>query len=338
MRVLLTGGAGFVGHHVVEHFLKNTDWDLVVMDRLSYASNGLDRLRDIEAFDDKRVLTLTADFSKPVGEGLGQEIGNVDIIIHLGANSHVDDSIKNPVKFVDDNVMGTVQMLEFARTLPDLKKFIYFGTDEVYGSAPEGTYYREGDRFNPGNPYSASKAAAECFCYAYSNTYNLPIQITNTMNVIGERQHSEKFVPMIIRKVIDGETVDIHSNSDRTKAGSRFYIHARNVADALFYIISNTEETLDNYDSGKGKYNIVGELELDNLELAKLIAKHIGKELKYEMVDFHSSRPGHDLRYALDGAKMGELGWIPPKDFVESLHSTIDWTIKNDKWLKLQEK
>ena len=195
-------------------------------------------------------------------------------------------------------------MLEWCRNLKHLKKFIHFSTDEVYGTAPKGIDYKEGDRLNPGNPYSASKAAQESICRAYANTYKLPIMITNTMNVIGERQDKEKFVPLVIDKVLSGETVTIHSDKERKESGTRFYIHARNVADAMHFLLINETETLDNVDASKGQYNIVGEREISNLELATLIAGVIGKPLKYEMVDFHSSRPGHDLRYALSGVKM----------------------------------
>jgi len=334
-RVIVTGGNGFVGSHLVEHLLKNTDWKLLVIDKLSYASTGHDRLRDIDAFDDKRVSIFTTDLNLPFGEGMIKELGDVNMILHLAADSHVDNSITNPVPFCQNNFNSTLYLLEYARSLPNLEKFVYFSTDEVYGTAPVGTNYKEGDRFNPGNPYSASKASAECLCYAYSNTYKLPIIITNTMNVIGERQHPEKFVPLVISKILKGDVVTIHSDKTKTKAGSRFYIHARNVADGLLYILNNIDETLDNIDASKGKFNIVGEAEMDNLALAQLIAKILGKELKYEMTDFHSSRPGHDLRYALDGNKMSKLGWEHPRKLEESLKKTIDWSLENTKWLKL---
>ena len=334
-KVILTGANGFIGHHVLEHFLKNTDWEVYCLDKLSYASSGHDRIRDIKAFDDKRVKIFTTDLCMPFPEGLVHELGDIEYIFHLAADSHVDNSISNPVPFVQNNVNSTLYLLEYAKNLKSLKKFVYFSTDEVYGSAPEGTNYVEGARFNCGNPYSASKAAGETICQAYSNTYGLPIIVTNTMNVVGERQHPEKFVPMIIRKVLAGESVTIHSNADRTKAGSRFYIHARNVADALLYIIYNTTETLDNYEASLGKFHIVGEREFDNLELAQTIAGILGKELKYEMVDFHSSRPGHDLRYAMDGHKMKGLGWSHPMAINESLEKTIKWTLENDRWLNI---
>jgi dTDP-glucose 4,6-dehydratase len=146
------------------------------------------------------------------------------------------------------------------------------------------------------------------------------------MNVIGERQHPEKFVPLVIDKVLKGEVVTIHADETKTKAGTRFYIHARNVADAIYFLIKNSNERLDNIDASKGQYNIVGELEIDNLSLARMIAYILEKELKYEMVDFHSSRPGHDLRYALDGFKT-KLEWKIPKDFDETLKNTVLWTI-----------
>ena len=334
-KVILTGANGFVGHHILEHFLKNTDWDIYCLDKLGYASAGHDRIRDINAFDNKRTHIFPMDLSLPLQEGLIKELGEIEYIFHVAADSHVDNSISDPVPFVQNNVNSTLHILEYARKLWSLKKFIYFSTDEVYGSAPVGKNYKEGERFNCGNPYSASKGAAECICQSYANTYKMPIVITNTMNVIGERQHPEKYVPKVIRKVLEGETVTIHSNKDKTKAGSRFYIHARNIADALLHILDNCDETLHNYDSSIGRFNIVGEKETDNLQLAQMIADALGKELKYEMVDFHSQRPGHDLRYALDGEKMKSIGWIHPIAFEDSLQKTIKWTLENDKWLNI---
>ena len=327
-KILITGGAGFIGHHFVEFFIKNTDWDIVIFDKLTYAANGFDRLRDIECFDSSRVRIFPIDFSSKISEGIIKEVGNIDYIVNLASESHVDNSIEDPVPFIQNNINLVLNLLEWCRGLSGLKKFIQFSTDEVYGTAPEGVDYKEGDRLNPGNPYSASKAAQESICRAYANTYDLPIIITNTMNVIGERQHPEKFVPLVIRKVLNGETVTIHADQTKTKAGTRFYIHARNVADGIYYLLLNDIEKLDKIDAAKGQYNIVGELELDNLLLAQKIADIVGKELRYEMVDFHSSRPGHDLRYALSGKKLDSLGWEPPLDFYESLRKTVKWEIK----------
>jgi dTDP-glucose 4,6-dehydratase len=325
-RILITGGAGFAGHHVVEHFLKNTPWEIAILDKLNYASNGFDRLRDIEAFDDKRVFVLTADFSQPISDGIMREIGQVEFIIHMGAETHVDNSITDPLPFVISNVVGTLGMLQFARKQKDLKQFIYFSTDEVFGPAPEGTLYKEWDRYDSRNPYAASKAGGEELSMAFANTYGMPILVTHTMNLIGERQHPEKYIPMVVKKVMAGETIQVHSNPSKTKAGSRFYIHCRNMADALLFLIKQGQVQRD-------KVNIVGEKEIDNLELAQIIAGMVGKPLKYEMVDFHSSRPGHDLRYALDGSKLRAMGWKPPLNFEESLKKTVHWMIEHPDWL-----
>jgi dTDP-glucose 4,6-dehydratase len=165
-------------------------------------------------------------------------VGNVDYIFHLAAGSHVDRSIEYPMEFVLDNVVGTVNVLEFARKVPNLQKFVYFSTDEVFGPAPIGVKYKERDRYNSTNPYSASKAGGEEMCVAYENTYGLPVIITHTMNVFGERQHPEKFIPLCIRRIRDGETIHIHSNREKTKAGTRHYIHATDVADGLIKILN----------------------------------------------------------------------------------------------------
>ena len=328
-RILVTGGAGFVGHHLVEHLLRHTDWHIVVIDRLSYASNGFDRLRDIAAFDDKRVTSLAAPIDRPIAEGLEQEIGQVDFIVHMAAESHVDRSILNPLPFVQSNVMGTYYVLEFARRQQTLQKMIMFSTDEVYGPAPDGVFYSETDRHNPANPYAATKSASEMLCLAWANTYKLPVIITNTMNVYGERQHPEKFIPMTVRRVMDAERVDIHGTPDLKRAGSRFYIHGRNVADAVLFMLTEI------ITPPREAWNIVGEVEVDNLTLAQMIANVLGRQLHYRIVDFHSQRPGHDLRYALDGSKLAAAGWKPPVDFAVSLRRTVEWMVQPQhmKWL-----
>jgi dTDP-glucose 4,6-dehydratase len=328
MKILVTGGAGFIGHHFVENLLKNTDWDIVVLDKLTYAASGFDRLRDVKCFDEKRVSILTTDFTHKMPEGIIREMDAVDYIVHMGAETHVDRSIEDPEPFVYTNVVGTMHMLNFARFLKGkLKKFVYFSTDEVFGPAPVGKAYKEWDRYNSTNPYSATKAGGEELCLAYANTYGIPLIITHTMNVFGERQHPEKFIPSTISKVMKGESVIIHSDSTKTISGSRFYIHARNVASAIMFLLDKGEN--------REKYNVVGEQEVTNLALAQKIADILGKPLKYEMQDFHSSRPGHDLRYALDGEKMKSIGWEVPMFFEDSLARTIRWTLESPKWLNL---
>ena len=349
MKILITGICGFIPHHLTEHIIKNTDWEIIGLDNLTYASRGFDRLRDIKVYNDKRVKIFTHDITRPISEELLREIGEVDYILHLAANTHVDNSIIDPEPFVMTNVVGTMHMLDFARKQLNLKHFLYFSTDEIFGPAPVEVAYKEWDRYNSGNPYSASKAGGEELCLAYANTYHIPILITHTMNVFGERQHPEKFIPKVIRAALDSHIIPIHSDKTKTVAGSRMWIHARNVAAAILHLLEYTS-----HDSSivvprptywrpeyADKFNVVGEREVDNLAMAKLIHKIVmetvkeQRTFKYEMVDFHSSRPGHDLRYALDGSKMKAMGWSLPMGFEDSLRKTVEWTVQNPKWLNI---
>lgn len=324
-KILITGGCGFIGHHVVEHFYSNTDWDIIIIDKLSYASKGYDRLRSSNLLGNRRVKIFTTDISYKLSSGLIQEIGEPNYIIHMAADTHIDTSIKDPVPFIKNNVMSTVHILEYARQLAKLEKFFYFSTDEVFGAAPLGISYKENDTHNPTNPYSASKSAAEQICSAYSNTYKLPIIITNVMNAFGERQHTEKYIPKIMKYILEGKTLNIHASKDLKTIGSRFYIHCRNIASVIMFLLKN----------GKigEKYHITGEKEIDNLELAQYIAKKMNMPLKYKLINFHEDRPGHDLRYALDGTKLFNLGWKPPVNFDDSLSKTIEWTMRHKEWL-----
>jgi dTDP-glucose 4,6-dehydratase len=321
-RILVTGGAGFIGSHVVRHLLANTQAVVTIIDRLDCSGN-LNRLEK-----HPRLRVVFHDLKAPINEPVARLIGQQDAILHLAAGTHVDRSITDPLSFVMDNVVGTTNLLEFART--NGGRFLYFSTDEVFGPAAPGTAYKEWDRYNSGNPYAAAKAGAEEMVLAYANTYGLDAFVTHTMNVIGPYQHWEKFVPLVIRKVLAGETVQIHANRDRSKAGSRFYIHAHDVADAVWFLMSK---------AAKGeKYNIVGEREVDNLALAKMIAEAVGRPLFADMVDFHSSRPGHDLRYALDGSKMAGMGWTPKLNVERAVNQIVEWYLENPVWLGLEAK
>ena len=219
----------------------------------------------------------------------------------MAAETHVDNSITNPVPFVRNNIESTMTLLEFARGLPNLKAFFYFSTDEVFGSASlnfDG--FKEEDSYNPTNPYSASKASSELLCKSYFNTYKVPVIILNVMNAFGERQHPEKFIPLCIKKILSGEELTIHAYPGAEKRpGSRFYIHARNIAAAVLFLLENGVV-------GE-RYNVKGEAEVDNLELALAIGKIIGKKVKYKLDGHVETRPGHDVRYALDGSKMKSM-------------------------------
>ena len=342
-RVLITGGAGFIAHHLIYYILKTTNWDIISLDRLDYSGN-LNRLDNIlstlQGKDRARVKIVFHDLKSEINPWIRKEIGEVNIILHLAAGSHVDRSIEFPIEFVMDNVLGTANILEYARYLNNkssqFEKFVYFSTDEVFGPAPDGVNYKENDRYNSTNPYSATKAGGEELAVAYENTYNLPVIITHTMNVFGERQHPEKFIPMCIKKIRDGETVTIHSDKSKKIAGSRHYIHAEDVSEAILFLLNN--KTINEVDWGGAKcpkFNIVGAEELTNLELAQIIAKSQNKKLNYEMVDFHSSRPGHDLRYSLSGKKMKSLGWTPKIKVESRIKQVVEWSLKNSNWIEL---
>lgn len=341
-RVLITGGAGFIAHHLIDFIISNTNWEVVSLDRLDYSGN-LNRLDNILSKvsnkEKQRIKILFHDLKSEINPWIKKEIGEINVILHLAAGSHVDRSIDYPMEFVMDNVVGTANILEYARFINDsigLERFVYFSTDEIFGPAPKGVNYKENDRYNSTNPYSATKAGAEELAVAYENTYNLPVFITHTMNVFGERQHPEKFIPMCIKKIRDGETITVHSDKTKTIPGTRHYIHAKDVAEALHFLLSNNIINEVDYGGAKcPKFNIVGSEEINNLELANIIASSQGKELKYEMVDFHSSRPGHDLRYSLSGEKMKNLGWTPSIKLSDRINEVVNWSLKNPEWIEI---
>tara|TARA_B100000424_G_scaffold232791_1_gene195776 strand:+ start:10232 stop:11260 length:1029 start_codon:yes stop_codon:yes gene_type:complete len=339
-KICITGGAGFIAHHAIETILNETDWEIVTIDRIDFSGNYNRLVNILENHPEKkRVKTVWHDLKASFNPQIKSFLGNCNYVVHMAAGSHVDRSIEYPMDFVMDNVVGTVNVMDWARSLDGLDKMIYFSTDEVFGPAPKGVKYKEWDRYNSTNPYSASKAGAEELAVAYENTYKLPILISHTMNVFGERQHPEKYIPMCIRRVKNDETITVHSNSEKTEAGSRHYIHAKDVADAMLFLLNNDVKKKKSNDSCKVghniKFNIVGPEEIDNLTLANMIADCQGKKANTQMVDFHSARPGHDLRYALDGGLMKSLGWEPKLKFSERIHQVSDWFLSNSEWLDI---
>jgi len=337
---LVTGAAGFIGHHVIEGLLDSTDWNIVSLDRLDFSGNLnriQDMLKDKEEEVKRRVRIIFCDLRIPISDQLAMDIGPVDYILHLAAGSHVDRSIEHPLEFVMDNVVGTVNILDFARLhQPCLDRFVYFSTDEVFGPAPRGVAYAEYDRYNSGNPYAAAKAGGEEFAVAYENTYKMPIVVTHTMNVFGERQNPEKFIPGVVSAVRDGMQVTIHSDSSRTIPGSRHYIHVKDVVEGLRFILSLPKDYKHQGEACGAtcpKFNLVGPEEVDNLQLSNMIAAVIGKDLNYTMVDFHSARPGHDLRYAISGDLLKSLGWEPSTRLSQRIGQFTHWMLDNPRWL-----
>ena len=329
MRILITGGCGFVGHHIVEHILKNTNWEVIVLDGINYAAT-LNRVTDISVFSPERVKFVFHNLGSPINELVHSQIGKLDYVIHMAAESHVDRSLKDALPFAMSNVVGTTNLLEYIKNFqPDIKKYIGFNTDEVFGPALPGVYHSEDEKFRPSNPYAAAKGGQWCMEYAFAHAFDLPIVMVHSMNIIGERQHPEKFVPKTIRCLLKGEKILLHGVS-KGEQSSRCWIHARNVADGLMFLINNgvNNET----------YNIVGE-EQTVYEMANWICQSVrGRDLKDEDVqwlDYHSARPGHDKRYALNGNKLKQLGWVPPIILRKSIQKTVRWSLKNRDWLNI---
>ncbi len=332
-RVLLTGASGFFGSHLLRHLLANTNWEIVCI--VSWKHKGTpERLEGaLKDMDKDRVTIIRHDLEAPFTEQTKKIIGKVDYILNIASNSHVDRSITHPYDFAVGNFQLIMTMLELAREIKP-KLFLQFSTDEVYGPAPHGINFKEGERMRPSNPYSGSKAAQENMAFSYWRTFDVPVIITNTMNLIGQTQDAEKFPAKLVRKIYNGETVTIHGTPE--DIGSRYYIHARNAADAVLYIINKLPPAkyIEDLVFSPSQYNIVGETELNNLELAQMTARLMGKELKYEFEDFHKTRSGHDRRYALSGERLKNLGWQPPEGFEESWKRSIDWTLEHkNEWL-----
>lgn len=308
--ILVTGGCGFIGSHFCDVVLRTTDWDVKVVDSLTYAGD-LARLTSLSSYDEKRVDFFKHDLVyHPFGS---KTFGDVDSVIHFAAETHVDRSIKYPIKCISDNVFAAMRILEYAREAKP-RVVMMVGTDEVYGPAPEGRAFSEWDRYLPSNPYSASKVCCEAVAISYWRTYGVPVVLTNTMNNFGERQHPEKFLPKCVNALLKGEVVPVHSQWGWTdyangrgdwKSGSRFWIHAQEHAKQLLWLL-HEPGLASSYPlrDRPTKFNIVGKKEISNEEIVRIVGDALGVPARWEHVDAHHARPGHDLRYALDGSKM----------------------------------
>lgn len=348
-RVLLTGIGGSIAVHFLAHIGNNTDWEVIGID--SFRHKGLtDRTLDVlnghpEWRD--RVKVITHDLTAPFSQMTIDKIGHIDYIISMASLSDVEASIDDPVTFCRNNVELTFNMVEYAKKIWNLDKknqtppkgtaFIQISTDEVYGavSSKHDDLRKEWDPIVPSNPYAASKAMQENWCIAAWRTYGLPLIITNTMNNFGEMQQASKYPAMIQKKIAAGEKLTIHGRPN--EIGSRSYIHSRNFADAVLFLLKNCPPHMHipNTADRPDRYNIAGDKQLDNLELAQVIASLMGVEkLDYELVDTHTQRPGHDPHYGLDNTKIEKLGWKAPLTFEESMKNTIEWQRENPEWMK----
>lgn len=328
--ILLTGGSGFIGSHVVRLFVNEyPQYRIVNLDALTYAGN-LENLKDIEnsanyIFEKANILEL---------EGLENifEKYNIDGVVHLAAESHVDRSILSPLDFVYTNILGTVNLLNTAKkywTSLDGKRFYHISTDEVYGSLGQNGFFTESTPYSPNSPYSASKASADHFVRAYGETYKLPIIISNCSNNYGPNQFPEKLIPLFINNIINNEPLPVYGDGQYT----RDWLFVKDHANAIDLVFHKGK----NFDT----YNIGGFNEWKNIDLVKLLCKLIDEKLNNtpgiseKLITYVKDRPGHDRRYAIDATKINkELGWKPSVTFEEGLSQTIEWYLQNQDWLK----
>uniref|UniRef100_UPI004049EA1E dTDP-glucose 4,6-dehydratase n=1 Tax=Flavobacterium sp. TaxID=239 RepID=UPI004049EA1E len=331
MNILITGGAGFIGSHVVRRMVtKYKSYQIFNLDALTYAGN-LENLKDIENLPNYTF--LKGDITDASYINTIFKKYNFDGVIHLAAESHVDRSITNPLEFVMTNVIGTVNLLNAAKELwkdnMDGKLFYHVSTDEVYGSLGENGLFTETTPYDPNSPYSASKASSDHFVRAYGETYNLPFVISNCSNNYGPNHFPEKLIPLFINNIIQNKSLPVYGDGNYTR--DWLYVEDHAAAIDLVFHKGKNQET----------YNIGGFNEWKNIDLVKLLCALMDQKLNRKtgesakLITYVKDRPGHDLRYAIDATKINqELGWKPSVTFEQGLAKTIDWFLDNQEWLE----
>jgi dTDP-glucose 4,6-dehydratase len=312
-RVLVTGGAGFIGSHFVKFALRtHPDWQIVNLDKLSYAGN-LENLTNLA--DATRHQFVKGDIADhEIVARLWSQ--GIDIVVNFAAETHVDRSILWADDFIKTDVLGAFTLLEAAREF-GVKKFIQISTDEVYGSIASGSF-TENSALNPRNPYSASKAGADRLAFAYFTTHNVPVIVTRCSNNFGPNQYPEKFIPLFITNALEDQPLPLYGDGRNV----RDWIYVEDHCAAIDFLIAHGK-------SGE-TYNIGGGNEVENIEIARRIVRKLGKP--ESLVQLVKDRPGHDRRYSLDTGTLAALGWRPQRDFPSALDATIDWYVQNESW------
>ena len=315
MRIVVTGGAGFIGSHFIRYILKRYPSDHILnIDKLTYAGN-LENLKEVE--NNPRYSFLKEDICNK--GAIEEAISGYDVIINFAAESHVDRSINTPEIFLKTDIMGTFNLLEIARE-KGVKRYIQISTDEVYGSAGEGERFSEKSPLNPSNPYSASKASADLLVLSYYRTYKLPVMIVRSTNNYGPNQYPEKFIPLFITNALEDRPLPLYGDG-------------KNVRDWLFVLDNCKGIDIILHKGKEGEiYNIAGENERENIFIAKKILEYLGKP--FSLIKFVKDRPGHDRRYSISCEKVKELGWSPEVSLEEGLSLTVDWYKNNQDWWK----
>lgn len=339
MNILITGTGGFIGSNVLWYLANFTSHKLICLDSFKFGmKSNAERLKlALKDIPNSRYTVmewdLTHDFSQPFVNQLLQH--NVDVILNIASDSHVTRSISNPAACWFNNCTLIYNMLELSRKLKP-KAFIQISTDEVYGDAGwDGPGHPEWDAIVPSNPYSASKAAQEALAISYFRTYHVPLVLTNTMNVIGQWQDPEKFLPKMIKRILNDEVITLHAdNIDATpKVATRVWLDVKNMACALSFIISNLDKLDFNPRQRPPRFHLVGDVELSVLELTRIVASLLDKEPKYELVQGDKERPGYDRRYALVDNNLKAMGYSHPIPLQTTLNHIVDWVIANPNWV-----
>ena len=318
--ILVTGAAGFIGANFAEFFVnKHPEYNVIILDKLTYAGN-MDNLRKVM----DKITFVQGDICDYAFVKELFEKYNIDGVIHFAAESHVDNSIKNPFIFTQTNVIGTHTLLEVAKQVwgeGSKNKFVHISTDEVYGTLGEDGYFTENTPVNPNSPYSASKASSDLIARAYFETYKMNVTITNCSNNYGPYQHNEKLIPHMIKLAMNNEKLPVYGNGKNI----RDWLYVEDHCEAIDLVFHNGR-------AGE-RYNIGGHNEKRNIEIVKLILKHLNKS--EDLIEFVEDRKGHDYRYAIDPTKIkNELGWFPKTKFEDGIIKTIDWYLENPDWLK----